>query len=48
MKDLAGRLVGRPELTTDALSSYPQAIERAFGGRVDYGTTEMKGNYMSS
>ncbi len=43
MRDLASRLEGRVELTTDAYGAYPQAIEEAFSGRVDYGTTEMEG-----
>ena len=31
------------ELTTDAHMSYPAAVEEAFSGHVDYGTTEMEG-----
>lgn len=36
MQDLAGRLVNRPQITTDGLASYPAAIEEAFGQNVDY------------
>jgi len=34
---LAGRLSRRVQLSTDALASYPEAIERGFGSEVDYG-----------
>lgn len=37
MQDLAGRLANRVQLTTDALRSYLDAVEEAFGGDVDYG-----------
>jgi IS1 family transposase len=37
MADLAGRLSRRVQLSTDALASYPEAIERGFGCEVDYG-----------
>ncbi len=37
MKDLAGRLACRVQLTTDGLRAYPEAVEEAFGGDVDYG-----------
>lgn len=36
MKDLRQRIVGRPHLTTDKLRAYEDAVERAFGGAVDY------------
>ena len=36
MEDLAGRLSRRVQLSTDALSSYPEAVERGFGSEVDY------------
>ncbi len=36
MEDLAGRLSRRVQLSSDALSSYPEAIERGFGAEVDY------------
>jgi IS1 family transposase len=37
MKDVATRLVGRVQLTTDGLYWYPHAVEHAFGIDVDYG-----------
>ncbi|PYJ84504.1 MAG: hypothetical protein DME22_12590 [Verrucomicrobia bacterium] len=36
MEDLAGRLSRRVQLSSDALASYPEAVERGFGGEVDY------------
>jgi IS1 family transposase len=36
MGDLAARMLGRIQLTTDALGPYPAAIERGFGSEVDY------------
>jgi IS1 family transposase len=36
MADLASRLVLRPQITTDANTSYREAIEAAFGSEVDY------------
>ena len=36
MKDCASRIVGRPQITTDAHRPYLQAIEDAFGADVDY------------
>ena len=38
MDDLASRLTTRPQISSDALSAYTDAIERAFGDEVDYGT----------
>jgi len=38
MGDLASRLTSRPQISSDALSAYTDAIERAFGDGVDYGT----------
>jgi IS1 family transposase len=38
MGDLASRLVNRPQISSDALGAYKDAIERAFGDAVDYGT----------
>lgn len=38
MDDLASRVNGRVQITSDALSSYVDAVERAFGSEVDYGT----------
>jgi len=35
--DLAGRLNGRPQITSDGLRFYIGAIDRAFGSEVDYG-----------
>lgn len=36
MQDLSGRLQNRVQLTSDCLSSYADAVERAFGSDVDY------------
>jgi IS1 family transposase len=36
MQDVASRLANRVQLTTDALKSYLDAIEGAFGGDIDY------------
>lgn len=36
MKDVASRLVGKVQLTTDGLYWYPHAVESAFGIDVDY------------
>jgi IS1 family transposase len=37
MADLASRLANRVQLTTDGLQVYPNAVEAAFKGNVDYG-----------
>lgn len=37
MGDLSGRLANRVQLSSDALSTYGDAVERAFGADVDYG-----------
>jgi IS1 family transposase len=37
MKDVASRLAGKVQLTTDGLYWYPHAVENAFGIDVDYG-----------
>jgi hypothetical protein len=37
MEDLATRLSRRVQISSDALSSYPEAVERGFGWEVDYG-----------
>lgn len=37
MDDLAGRLTMRPQISSDGLAAYTDAIERAFGSEVDYG-----------
>jgi IS1 family transposase len=34
--DCAERIVGRPQLTTDALNLYPDAVEEVFGSNIDY------------
>jgi IS1 family transposase len=36
MADCADRIIGRPQITTDALRHYANAIEDAFGANVDY------------
>jgi IS1 family transposase len=36
--DLKSRLVSAPQISSDALGAYKDAIERAFGSAVDYGT----------
>src|SRR5665213_492041 len=36
VNNLAGRLANRVQLTSDGLSAYLQAVERAFRGQVDY------------
>lgn len=36
MEDLATRLAHRPQITSDALKAYPEAIERAFGTECDF------------
>jgi hypothetical protein len=36
MLDLAGRVTGRPQLTTDGHAAYLAAVDEAFGWRVDY------------
>ncbi len=35
--DLAARLANRIQLSSDAMSAYPDAVERGFGSDVDYG-----------
>ncbi len=37
LEDLASRLSNRIQLSSDAMSAYPEAVERAFGCEVDYG-----------
>jgi IS1 family transposase len=39
MQDLSNRLSNRVQISSDALSSYVDAVERAFGREVDYGQT---------
>jgi transposase len=36
LRDLASRVTGRLQITTDGHTAYPDAIERAFGTDVDY------------
>src|SRR6185295_4152021 len=36
MQDLAGRLAGRAQVTTDGHNMYPIAVGDAFGGSVDF------------
>jgi IS1 family transposase len=36
MQDCAERITGRPQITTDALRHYANAVEDAFGANVDY------------
>lgn len=38
MGDLASRLVSRPQISSDGLTAYRDAVERAFGASVDYGS----------
>jgi IS1 family transposase len=37
IQDIAERVRNRVQISTDAMHSYPEAIERAFGADVDYG-----------
>ena len=37
MSDLASRLKNRPQISSDALAAYVDAVERAFGSNADYG-----------
>lgn len=37
IQDIAGRVRNRVQISTDAMNSYPEAIEQAFGANVDYG-----------
>jgi hypothetical protein len=36
VRDLAGRLASRVQVTTDGLRAYLEAMEQGFGGEVDY------------
>ena len=36
MDDVAGRVIGRPQVTTDALQAYLKAVVNAFNGEVDH------------
>jgi IS1 family transposase len=37
LEDVAERMTGRVQISTDGLSAYKEAIERSFGGDADYG-----------
>ena len=37
LEDVAGRMAGRVQISTDGLRAYEEAIERSFGGDADYG-----------
>jgi IS1 family transposase len=37
LKDVAGRMKNRVQISTDGLNAYVEAIEKAFGADVDYG-----------
>ena len=37
MDDLRSRLEDRPQISTDGLRAYVEAVEGAFGGDVDFG-----------
>jgi len=37
MEDLAARLARRVQISSDAMTAYPEAVERGFGSEVDYG-----------
>jgi IS1 family transposase len=37
VQDVAGRMKNRVQISTDALRAYVEAVEKAFGGEVDYG-----------
>ena len=40
LADLRARLLGAPEISSDAFSAYPDAVERAFGVECSFGTIE--------
>ena len=40
MKDLASRVTGKPQMTTDGLPLYRDAVDRYFGIDVDYAMIE--------
>ena len=37
MEDLGARIVNHPQISTDALTTYVDAVERGFGSNADYG-----------
>ena len=40
LADLRDRVLGAPEISSDAFSAYPDAVERAFGNDCRFGTIE--------
>jgi len=40
VRDLRTRVLGRPQLSTDAWAAYPEAVDRHFGPDVDYGMVD--------
>lgn len=40
VSDLRERVIGRPQLSTDAWPGYPEAVRRHFGPDVDFGTVD--------
>jgi hypothetical protein len=40
MRDLRARVVGSPEISSDAFRAYPFAVEQEFGWEIDYGTID--------
>lgn len=43
--DLRERVIGAPEISSDAFNTYPEAVERAFGIDVAYGQIEKRYKY---
>lgn len=48
LHDLASRVTGRPQITTDGWPYYPEAIEEIFGSNVDYAILEKRYSTPSS
>jgi IS1 family transposase len=42
LDDLAWRLPNRIQLSSDGFAAYPEAVEQAFGGKVDFGRLKKK------
>jgi IS1 family transposase len=42
LADCAGRITSRVQVTTDGFKLYPEAIEKAFGCNIDYGTAPIR------
>jgi IS1 family transposase len=40
LADLRGRVIGAPEISSDAFRAYPDAVEQAFGMECSFGTVE--------